>query len=157
MSGAAGRARGPALLAPPPLLFLGAFGAGLLLDRAAPPPALPLRVRRAGPTLIAAGVALGAWFIATMRRAGTPIDPTEAPTVLVTGGPFRFTRNPGYAGLTLTYAGVALTAGARWPLMLLPAALATLDRGVVRREERYLTSRFGSSYEEYRGRVRRWL
>jgi protein-S-isoprenylcysteine O-methyltransferase Ste14 len=107
--------------------------------------------------LLAAGIALAIWFLLAMQRAGTPVDPREASTALVETGPFRYTRNPAYAAFTLTYLGLSLLAGARWPLILLPAVLVIVDRGVIRREERYLVTRFGSDYSAYRRRVRRWL
>jgi protein-S-isoprenylcysteine O-methyltransferase Ste14 len=44
-----------------------------------------------------------------------------------------------------------------WPLILLPAALAVLAKGVIEREERYLDRRFGAVYREYLERVPRWL
>ncbi len=40
-------------------------------------------------------------------------------TALVTDGPFRYTRNPLYIGLTLLYAGAALLIPSTWPLILL--------------------------------------
>lgn len=122
-----------------------------------PLPRLPLALRLVGLLLTAAGVALAGWFFTTMRRAGTPVDPREAPTALVKEGPFRHTRNPGYVGLTLTYVGLSLLSGGRFALLLLPGVLVTVDRGVIRREERYLEERFGSDYRAYRRRVRRWL
>jgi len=149
--------RGPAIIAPPPLLFAGPWLGGFLLDQLVPLPRLALALRLAGLPLTAAGVALGGWFFVTMRRAGTPVDPREAPTALVQAGPFRHTRNPAYVGLTLTYLGLSLVAGGRWALLLLPVVLVAVDRGVIRREERYLDERFGSDYREYRRRVRRWL
>ena len=75
------------------LLFL---LAGLLLNRVRPAPFLPRPLARAaGWSLTAAGMALAAWFITTMRRAGTPVDPREPVRRIVTDGPFRFSRNPG--------------------------------------------------------------
>ena len=85
------------------------------------------------------------------------MDPREAPTAIVTGGPFARTRNPGYLGMALIYTGISLAANRRWPLVALPAVLAIVDRGVVRREEAYLTERFGDDYEDYQRRVPRWL
>jgi protein-S-isoprenylcysteine O-methyltransferase Ste14 len=149
--------RGPDVVAPPPLLYAGPWFAGFLLDFLLPLPRLPAALRIAGPPILAAGIALAIWFLLTMRRAGTPVDPREAPTALVQKGPFRFTRNPAYAALTLTYLGVSLLAGARWPLILLPAVLWVVDRGVIRREERYLEERFSTDYTDYRRRVRRWI
>ena len=147
----------PDVIAPPPLLYLGWLLGGVLLDRVLPPPPLPGPLRLAGAPLLAAGLALGGWFFTSMRRAGTPLDPYETPTALVVEGPFRLTRNPGYLGMALIYAGLSLLTGSRWPLALLPAAVATIDRGVISREERYLERRFGPAYADYRRRVRRWL
>jgi protein-S-isoprenylcysteine O-methyltransferase Ste14 len=145
------------IMAPPPLLFAGPWLGGLLLQRLLPAPRLPLAVRLLGLPVMAAGFGLGGSFIWTMRRAGTPVDPYEAPTALVTEGPFRLTRNPAYVGLTLTYAGLSLLVGTLWSLLLLPGVLLAVDRGVIQREERYLEKQFGSSYSQYRHRVRRWL
>jgi len=149
--------RGPDVIAPPPLVYAAPLLAGFLLDRVLPLPALPRAVRAVGPPLVAAGIALGGWFFTTMRRAGTPVDPREAPTALVASGPFALTRNPGYISLALLYAGTALTAGGRWSLLLLPGVLATVDKGVVKREEEHLERRFGAEYRAYRQRVGRWL
>jgi protein-S-isoprenylcysteine O-methyltransferase Ste14 len=149
--------RGPDVVTHPPLLYLGPLVAGSLLDRAVPLPALPARIRRLGPPAAAAGVALGAWFARTMHAARTPVDPRQAPTAIVTGGPFTFTRNPGYLAMALVYSGISLAANRRWPLVALPAVLAAVDRGVVRREEAYLAERFGAEYEDYCAHVPRWL
>src|ERR1700737_1737189 len=147
----------PDILAPPPLLYAGPWLAGLLLSRLLPLPPFPLVARLAGLPLMAAGLGLGGWFIWTMRRAGTPVDPYEAPTALVTAGPFRLTRNPAYVAFTLTYAGLSLIVGTLWSLLLLPGVVLAVDWGVIQREERYLEEQFGSSYRQYRQRVRRWL
>jgi protein-S-isoprenylcysteine O-methyltransferase Ste14 len=149
--------RVPDVVAQPPLIYLGPLLAGLALDRFLPLPRLPRALRRAGPPLLAGGVGLGLWFVASMRRADTPFDPSKPPTALVEDGPFRFTRNPGYLGFALTYAGISLLAGGRWPLIFLPGVLGVIDRGVIAREEAYLQERFGRSYRDYRSRVRRWL
>jgi protein-S-isoprenylcysteine O-methyltransferase Ste14 len=149
--------RGPDIIAPPPLLYAGPLLAGFALDLLLPLPRLPGALRLVGLPFLAAGIALAIWFLLAMRRAGTPVDPREATTALVQSGPFRYTRNPAYVAFTLTYLGVSLLAGARWPLVLLPVVLVVVDRGVIRREERYLEVRFGSDYSGYQRRVRRWL
>jgi protein-S-isoprenylcysteine O-methyltransferase Ste14 len=149
--------RGPDVVAPPPLIYLGPLLAGLVLDRFLPLSRLPRALRRAGPPLLAGGIGLGLWFVASMRRADTPFNPSQPPTALVEDGPFRFSRNPGYLGFALAYVGVSLFAGGRWPLVFLPAVLGVIDRGVIAREESYLEERFGPPYHDYRSRVRRWL
>ena len=41
-------------------------------------------------------------------------------------------------------------------ILLLPC-LALMTWGVIQREERYLTAKFGQPYLDYKERVRRWL
>lgn len=150
-------AAGPDVIAPPPLVYLGPLLAGLLLDRILPLPRPPRPLRLLGLPVLAAGVGLVGWFVKSMREAGTPFDPREAPTTLVESGPFELSRNPGYLGMALIYGGISLLSGARWPLLLLPGVLTGINRGVINREEAYLDQRFGARYREYRSRVRRWL
>jgi protein-S-isoprenylcysteine O-methyltransferase Ste14 len=59
--------------------------------------------------------------------------------------------------MAATHLGISLITRARWPLVLLPAALVTVQRGVIQREEGYLRARFGEDYENYRSQVRRWI
>ena len=92
-----------------------------------------------------------------MRSAGTPISPEEPVSNLVTGGPFRYTRNPGYLSMAMIYAGLACLANALWAILLLPATLLVIQHGVIEREERYLKRKFGEEYLRYKARVQRWI
>jgi protein-S-isoprenylcysteine O-methyltransferase Ste14 len=146
------------VVAPPPLIYLGPLVLGLLINRKLSVPFLPRGAARAiGWSLLAGGVSLMGWFVFTMRRTDTPIDPREPVTNLATGGPFRYTRNPAYLSLAMIYAGVSSLANALSSILLLPAVLLVIQRGVIEREERYLERRFGEEYLSYRGRVRRWI
>jgi protein-S-isoprenylcysteine O-methyltransferase Ste14 len=146
------------VLAPPPLIQLGPLLLGLLLNRKLPVPFLPRRLTRIfGWPLIGSGVLLWGWFIWALRRADTPISPNEPTTTLVTEGPFRYTRNPGYLSATMIYAGVASLANALWAILLLPVMLLVTQRGMIEREERYLERRFGEQYLRYKAQVRRWI
>jgi protein-S-isoprenylcysteine O-methyltransferase Ste14 len=148
----------PGVVAPPPLIYASAFALGLGLEAALPSIAPPSTVAAPlGAALLASGGALAGSFIAAFRRARTPVDPRRAATTLVTTGPYRLSRNPGYVGLTLVYAGAALLAGTLWPLVTLVPALAWIDRGVIAREEAHLERRFGVDYVSYKARVRRWI
>ena len=146
------------VVAPPPLIYAGPLLLGLLLNRKLGVPFLPRGAARIlGWPLVGGGVLLMAWFFRTMRRADTPIDPREPVSKIVTDGPFRYTRNPGYLGMTMTYTGLASLANALPAVLLLPAALLVMRRGVIEREERYLEDRFGEEYLGYKARVRRWI
>jgi len=102
-------------------------------------------------------LALFAWAITTMTRAGSNV-PTNLPTTtIVETGPYRFTRNPIYLGMFLGLVGLAIAFDNLWLLaMLVPFALV-IRYGVVAREEAYLERKFGDAYRQYRARVRRWL
>lgn len=146
------------VIAPPPLIFAGGLGLGLLLHRLRPWSVLPHSVaRRLGPLLLGcAGLLMGSAFL-TMRRAHTDVRPHVPTTALVSSGPYRYTRNPIYLAFTLAYTGLAALAGSAWPMVLLPGVLQVIRRGVIAREERYLARRFGQPYISYMAQVRRWF
>jgi len=143
----------------PPLLHLAALIAGLVLDRvvALPLPATGPVTLVAGGLAAVAGIGLMAWAITCFRRAGTNVPTVLPATALVTAGPYRFSRNPIYVGMIVTYLGLALAFASPWALLLSAPVLLVMHVGVVRREERYLEAKFGEAYRTYRRRVRRWL
>ena len=144
----------PRVFVPPPLMLAAFVGVGLLIDGGPMATGLVLAaamiVGLAGLGLIAS--ALGLFF-----RSKTRPEPWRAASFLVAAGPYRFTRNPMYLGMTLVGLAAALaSSSAAAALMTLLAALI-VDRVVIRREEAYLTRRFGMDYQAYRDKVRRWL
>jgi protein-S-isoprenylcysteine O-methyltransferase Ste14 len=143
----------------PPIAWAVAFLLGLGLDWLYPLPFVPESWPR---FLIGAGVfalafALAIWAITTFRAAGTRIDPGKPTSVIVTNGPFRFSRNPIYVGMLLGQTGLAIGFDNAWILASVAPLYLVLRFGVVAREEAYLERTFGSAYIEYKSRVRRWL
>jgi protein-S-isoprenylcysteine O-methyltransferase Ste14 len=151
----------PGVYFPPPFYFVAGVVAGWLLDKyiiALPIPQLMAGfVSMLGVGLLVIGLLLMMWGLVTFRRAGTAIIPHQSASRLVVTGPYRFTRNPMYTGLTIAYIGVSGLLGTAWPLLLLPEVLFIVFRFVIQREERYLDDAFGPEYAEWCGRVRRWL
>ena len=146
------------VIAPPPLIYLALLVLGLLLNRRFPVSFLPRRMARIlGWPLLGGGVLLIGWFEWAMRHAGTPTNPYKPVTRVVTEGPFRYTRNPGYLAMAMIYTGIAGLANALWAVVLLPVAMFAIQRGVIEREERYLEGKFGEEYLNYKRRVRRWV
>jgi protein-S-isoprenylcysteine O-methyltransferase Ste14 len=146
------------VIAPPPLIYLSALGIGFGLDAVIGTGSLPSSVAvPVGAGSIITGAGLMGSFVRAFTRARTPIDPYKPSEAIVTDGPYRLTRNPGYLGMALTYAGIALVSNALWVLVPLPVAIAVIDRGVIAREERYLERKFGTPYVDYKRRVRRWI
>ena len=110
-----------------------------------------------GAIAFVAGVWLFVWGLATFRREDTGIMLQQDATRVVASGPYRFTRNPMYVGLTSSYFGLALFFNAAWPIVFLPVVLIVLTIAVIVREERYMRAHFGQAYDAYCARVRRWL
>lgn len=151
----------PGVRIPPPTFFAAAYFVAYLLHRVAPvailgPRSAPLRLSL-GWALVIAGLSLMAWAGFTFARARTSVMPIRPARVLVRAGPYRWSRNPMYLGLTIAYVGGTLLMNSAWPMLLLPAVLISVSVLVIRREERYLHGAFGDEYREYTSRVRRWL
>jgi protein-S-isoprenylcysteine O-methyltransferase Ste14 len=152
------KADNPGVVAPPPFIYAGALAAGLLANRRYHIPFLPRRLARTlGASLVACGLAVGFLGEREMRRAETNTNPYKPATSVVTGGPFRFTRNPLYLSMTLIYGGISALANALPAALLLLVVLRLMRRGVIEREERYLERKFGDEYIEYKVGTARWI
>ncbi|MCK5438382.1 MAG: isoprenylcysteine carboxylmethyltransferase family protein [Gemmatimonadetes bacterium] len=107
--------------------------------------------------VVVVGVVLSYSTITLFERAGTTHKLAGDNATLVVEGPYRWSRNPMYLGLTLIVLGIAIYGGSV-PFLLVPVAfLLTLNFAFVRWEERRLEAAFGDEYQAYRERVRRWL
>jgi protein-S-isoprenylcysteine O-methyltransferase Ste14 len=142
------------VIAPPPLLALAAIVLGLLLDGLFPAYVISVLLphgehRLIGAILIVAGLALAIPAALAFRRGGTHAEPWKPSTALVTGGIFRFLRNPMYVGILSIVAGVAFLTASDWMLVMTILLAFVLHVGVVRREERYLHAKFGEEYRRY--------
>lgn len=142
----------------PPLLFGGTWAVGLLLRFLFPTPLLPDGiVRLIGAALLLIGLPILLLAFRQMIRHKTTIHPGGATTTIVGTGIYAYTRNPMYLALTLLYIGGCVVANAYWGLLLLIPLLRIVQKGIIEREEQYLTRKFGGEYLRYKARVRRWL
>jgi len=135
------------------------FELSRLGDRVTPQgPAMSAR-RGAGLLTVVAGAALMAWAMTAHYQAaprGWALDSRLTPGYLLRRGPYRFGRNPMYAGEAVIWLGWALfyRRPAVWAgLAVQWAAFAAIARW----EERRLLTRFGDDYSEYLEQVPRWV
>lgn len=122
-----------------------------------PVPFLPRVVSlAAGVPLLVLGAGLWAWGVSGLLRGGESPNPGKATARLVTGGPYRFSRNPIYTGGTIGLLGLALLLDTATGVAVV-VALAFGAHNLILTEERYLEAKFGHEWLEYRSRVRRWI
>ena len=108
---------------------------------------------------VALALVVGVAALAGFRRARTTVNPMtpQASSALVTGGIYRFTRNPMYLAMLIVLAGWGYVVANGAALAMLPLFVAYLNRFQIQPEERALAARFGEGFERYRASVRRWL
>ncbi|MGQ0766285.1 MAG: methyltransferase family protein [Gemmatimonadota bacterium] len=145
---------------PPPLVLLASGGAVFWIANAAPSANVSVPASRiAAVILVAAGMAIaaaGGIAFARMHTTVNPLQPEKAST-LVTGGVYRFSRNPMYLGFLFVLAGWTLFLSNAAAAILLPLFAAYISQYQIKPEERALGGKFGSEYARYLSRVRRWL
>ena len=139
------------------LAYLIGFVAQLYLPVTLRPGVSATVIREVGLTLAGIGIVIAFSALGMFKTRKTTTIPFETPSALVTAGPYKFTRNPMYLGLTLIYIGVAGARLEAWPLIVLPFLLAYIHFVVIPVEERRLAETFGDAYRQYRAGVRRWL
>jgi protein-S-isoprenylcysteine O-methyltransferase Ste14 len=151
--------QGASVRFPPPLAWAIALFAGVALSYVR---GLELSFDRnmrigAGVFVVILGVALIALARTHFVRTGQEPAPWKPSPELIVQGPYRFTRNPMYVGMTLITVGLGIALNNLWISALAPVALFAVHMFAVLPEERYLTEKFGAPYVEYLKRVRRYL
>jgi protein-S-isoprenylcysteine O-methyltransferase Ste14 len=148
----------PGIWMPPPGIYAMALAIGLWVNSRWPLPALPrIAGYVMGAALIAAALALIVPSIVRFRQADTPFNVHKGATALVTDGPYRISRNPGYVALTLLYLGISSLLHNSWLFVMVVPAVVVMDVWIIRREERHLAAKFGEDYRRYTASVRRWV
>jgi len=139
----------------PPVWLAGFAAIGALAGRIYPLsyPHLPVL----GAAMVGFALALMAAAAAQMLWARTTILPRQIPARLVTGGVFRFSRNPIYLADALLLVGLYFFWQALIALPLVALFMHLIYRRFIRGEEAAMLHAFGAEFEDYRRRTRRWL
>lgn len=142
----------------PPCLYGAFLTFGLLLNLMWPLEILNFWPQLAlGLILIGAGVGFCFWAMKALRDAGTNFKLGKPVTAFVRHGPYRFSRNPIYLGLSTVYMGICVLLDAPIAALLLVPLTLVMNRFVIEREEEFLQARFGADYVRYKDVVSRWV
>jgi len=150
---------------PPPVIFVGSILLGAVLGVLAPVSSDWLSgsvARLVGIPILLTALFLIVLTVREFRKVDTGFDydrtrSEDSVTALITGGPFRYSRNPMYLSAVLLQLGLGIWLRNVWMVLLLLATILLINNLSILPEERFLEERFGESYGEYRRRVRRWL
>jgi len=148
----------PGVIAFPPVILVATLVLGAMAHWV-----WPIRLFDAVPARVVGGIIVGLagvfafWARSAMIKVGTNIRPDQPALALANSGPYVYTRNPMYLSLCALQVGIGLLIDGLLPVLFVVPLALVLHFGVVKREERYLTAKFGESYVSYTRRVRRWI
>jgi protein-S-isoprenylcysteine O-methyltransferase Ste14 len=144
---------------PPPALYLAAVALAVVLHWVWPlgfARGTSLRVVL-GLAVICGGVAILGSAFSVFRRIGQHPDPRKPTPEIARDGPYRFTRNPMYLGLSLIQLGLGIALGNAWIVMLAVPTAVFIHYRAILPEEQYLEGKFGEEYASFKASVRRWI
>lgn len=147
-------------LIPPPVILIFFIGIVFGIDAFSPLDLLLGRSGTAAALIIGAGgILIAVMGVAQFRRHHTTTNPhtIDKTSALVTGGIYRFTRNPMYLGMLLVLVGTVFLSRDVLALLVVPGFIITLNRLQILPEERALRARFGGAFDAYCDRTRRWI
>ncbi len=109
--------------------------------------------------LLAVGFLLIIVAVFQFIKANTTTDPLhpEKAKHLITGGVFKYTRNPMYLGMLLFLIAFGLHLGNAFNTLLAAGYVYYMNHFQIKREETVLIEQFGKAYLLYLKAVRRWF
>lgn len=103
------------------------------------------------------GGLLLSWGMRTFTRHGER-SPSQHPTrALVEDGPYVYSRNPMFIGVTLMQLGVGVMLNNLWTVLLVIPTLVYTHYAAILPEEDYLRRTLGEPYRQFCARTRRYL
>ena len=105
------------------------------------------------------GVVVSLMGVLVFKRLRTPTDPRHptASSKLATSGVYRYSRNPMYLGVLLMLVGWTFMLGNLLSALGPLAFIVYITRLQILPEERWLEKKFGSDFQAYKDKVRRWI
>jgi len=110
-----------------------------------------------GIAILVAGLSLTFWSFYLFKKNKTPILPGQKPKFMVIEGPYKFTRNPMYLGVSVALFGAAFYFGNLLSFLSPIIFFLVMNYYFVPFEEKLLEGLFGKRYLDYKKQVRRWI
>ena len=110
-----------------------------------------------GLILILSGISLVFVSLRFMRKMKTTFIPDGTPEVLISSGPFKFSRNPIYLGMLTVLVGVAFLMSSLSAIIIAFVFGIIINFTWIAHEEKKLHELFSEDWENYSSKVRRWI
>jgi protein-S-isoprenylcysteine O-methyltransferase Ste14 len=110
-----------------------------------------------GLILILSGISLVFISFRFMRKMKTTFIPDGTPEVLISSGPFKFSRNPIYLGMRTVLVGVAFLMSSLSAIIIAFVFGIIINFTWIAHEEKKLHELFSEDWENYSSKVRRWI
>ena len=110
-----------------------------------------------GLLLILSGISLVFVSFRFMRKMKTTFIPDGTPEVLISSGPFKFSRNPIYLGMLTVLVGVAFLMSSLSAIIIAFVFGIIINFTWIAHEEKKLHELFSEDWENYSSKVRRWI
>ena len=110
-----------------------------------------------GLILILSGISLVFVSIRFMRKMKTTFIPDGTPEVLISSGPFKFSRNPIYLGMLTVLVGAAFLMSSLSAIIIAFVFGIIINFTWIAHEEKKLHELFSEDWENYSSKVRRWI
>ena len=92
-----------------------------------------------------------------MRKMKTTFIPDGTPEVLISSGPFKFSRNPIYLGMLTILVGLAFLMSSLSAIIIAIVIGTNNNFTWIAHEEKKLHELFSEDWENYSSKVRRWI
>ncbi|RKR13441.1 protein-S-isoprenylcysteine O-methyltransferase Ste14 [Maribacter vaceletii] len=109
--------------------------------------------------LLSVALLIGFFAVAQFYTQKTTVDPMNPNKVssLVTGGLYKFSRNPMYLAMLLVLISFCLWLGNAFNSLLIAGFVHFMNKFQIIPEEEILSNHFGKAYKAYCAKVRRWF
>ena len=139
----------------PPIILLASFVSQIILLFS-----FPISIDLSsllGLILVISGLSLVFVSFRFMRKMKTTFIPDGTPEVLISSGPFKFSRNPIYLGMLTILVGIAFLMSSLSAIIIAFVFGIIINFTWIAHEEKKLHELFSEDWENYSSKVRRWI
>ena len=106
-----------------------------------------------------AGLSILVWAVRLFKKQNTTVNPIkiENASSLVVSGVFKYSRNPMYLGMLMIIISTSIFYLNIYSILTPFLFVFWINKFQIKREEIFLTEKFGKEYLSYKNKTRRWL